>query len=80
MPTPISSTMLTTKAAAAYLGLAEATLRGWRCQGIGPAFYMISAKAARYDMADLKKYRSERRCVPSVRHTEGNYGALQATA
>jgi hypothetical protein len=73
--------MLSTADAALFLGIAEGTMRAWRCAGIGPAFYSITARCVRYDRTDLQRYKSERRTVPSVRHTEGNYvPALQATA
>jgi hypothetical protein len=73
--------MLSTAEAAAFLGIAEGTMRAWRCAGIGPEFYSITPRCVRYDRADLQRYKSERRTVPSVRHTEGRYvTALQATA
>lgn len=71
--------MLSTKEAAKFLGLKEATLRGWRCAGIGPAFYTISARRIMYDEADLRAFKSERRCVP-MPHSEGLHAAFQKTA
>ncbi|MDP9037810.1 MAG: helix-turn-helix domain-containing protein [Acidobacteriota bacterium] len=80
MATPITSSMLSTKEAAAILGMEETTLRGWRCDGVGPPFYQITPRAVRYDRADLQRYKAERRCVPSVRHTKDAHAAFQKTA
>jgi hypothetical protein len=75
--------MLTTKDAATFLGLREATLRGWRMNGIGPPFFTMGVtmhRGVRYDMADLEQFKSERRCVPSVRHMGRHHAALQEVA
>ncbi len=77
------SQMLTTREAAVFLGLKEATLRGWRMNGIGPPFFTMGAtmhRGVRYDMSDLERFKSERRCVPSVRHTGRDHAAIQKAA
>jgi hypothetical protein len=75
--------MLSTKAAASYLGFKEATLRGWRLEGVGPPYYVLGAytqRGVRYHMSDLEQFKSERRCVPSVRHMGKTHAALQKAA
>jgi hypothetical protein len=47
--------------AAAYLGIAEQTLARWACEGIGPAFYRLSARAVVYDREALDAWLAERR-------------------
>ncbi len=79
----IPGKMLTTKEAATFLGFREATLRGWRMEGIGPPFFTMGAtknRGVRYDMTDLERFKSERRCVPSVRHMGRHHAALQEVA
>ena len=51
--------MLTTKQAAAYLGLAETTLEAWRCRGGGPLFCKMQ-KAVRYRLEHLDAFLNER--------------------
>ena len=68
--------MLSTRQAAEFLGLEEATLRGWRCEDIGPPYHRLSPRSVRYDLSDLQQYKSERRCIPSLRHIEGKHGAV----
>lgn len=75
--------MLTTREAAAFLGLKDATLRGWRMEGVGPPFFTMGAtkqRGVRYDISDLERFKSERRCVPSVRHMGRHHAALQEVA
>lgn len=48
---------LTSKEAAAYLGVAEQTLANWRYLGDrGPRFYRLGRGAVRYDVRDLDAY------------------------
>jgi predicted site-specific integrase-resolvase len=72
--------VLNTREAAEFLGLKESTLRGWRCAGkLDPPFYTISPQRVMYDLADLQRYKSERRCA-SVPHTLGHHAALSKSA
>lgn len=51
--------LLTTSDAAAYLGLACATLNKWRCHGGGPVFVKLG-RAVRYRRDDLNAFLAER--------------------
>jgi excisionase family DNA binding protein len=51
-PQPPQSEYLTTKSAAAALGLGRSTLEGWRTAGKGPKFLKLGG-AVRYARADL---------------------------
>ena len=51
---------LNTHQAAAYTGLASATLETLRCRGNGPLFVRYSRRAIRYKIADLDRWMSER--------------------
>jgi hypothetical protein len=59
--------MLDTEQAGAYLGVAGATLRDWKCQRIGPPFVQLSARVVRYRRSDLEQFIASRRVVPKVR-------------
>lgn len=62
--------LLNDSKAAERLGVSPATLRSWRCRGIGPAFIKMGrgAKApVRYSEADLEQFIAQSRHVPSVR-------------
>lgn len=51
---------LTTKQAAAYLGVSESTLRRWRADGNGPrAIVYEPGRAVRYELWELERYISE---------------------
>lgn len=52
---------LSTKEAAAILGLSHKTLNNWRCQGKGPAFQKGPGPqgAVRYPLSTLSAWRSE---------------------
>lgn len=52
-------TMLTTEKAAAYLGLAVATLEAWRVRGGGPVFRKLG-RAVRYRQEDLETFLNAR--------------------
>jgi hypothetical protein len=57
------------KAAAVLLGVAPATLRSWRCRGIGPDYvkYAGLRGAVRYDVQDIAEFKERCRHTPSVR-------------
>ena len=46
---------MTTREAAAYMGLKDNTLEIWRLRGTGPKFVKFG-RAVRYRIADLEKY------------------------
>jgi excisionase family DNA binding protein len=54
---------LTSKQAARYLGVSEATLRLWRSEGKGPAFFRAGEKLVRYRRADLDTWIEARLCA-----------------
>ena len=70
--------MMNTREAAKWLGISASTLRNWRCQGKGPAFCTLSPRIVTYDLSDLERFKSERRCVPVP--PQGHYAALQKSA
>jgi hypothetical protein len=57
-PAPKTEVLLTSKDAAEYLNLSEATLKKWRARGRGPLFSRLPA--VRYRLADLEKFIRER--------------------
>lgn len=56
LPTPL----LTEIEAAKYLQLTRRALQAWRCQGKGPKFVKISARAVRYRQDDLEQWVEDR--------------------
>ena len=52
--------LLTESEAAKYLSLTNRALQAWRCQGRGPRFVKISARAVRYRLEDLERWVEER--------------------
>jgi hypothetical protein len=51
---------LTTREAAAFLGLSPKTLEAWRLkQGEGPVFLRYGSRAVRYLVEDLRRWRAE---------------------
>ncbi len=48
--------MLDTKQAARYLGLGVSTLNRARCEGRGPEYAVLGARAIRYRQEDLDAY------------------------
>ncbi len=55
---------------ARQLGVSAATLRSWRCRGVGPCFVKMGAgkKApVRYTASDIAEFISQCRQVPPVR-------------
>jgi hypothetical protein len=61
--------LLDDKEAAVLLGVAPATLRCWRCRGIGPNYvkYPRLRGAVRYDVRDIAEFKERCRHTPSVR-------------
>lgn len=59
--------MLSTEQAARRMGVATATLRGWRMDHIGPAYFRISRQCIRYDERDVEAYIAACRHDPSAR-------------
>jgi hypothetical protein len=56
--------------AAVRLGVSAATLRSWRCRGIGPNFVKMGAgkkSPVRYSASDIDEFISQWRQVPPVR-------------
>jgi predicted DNA-binding transcriptional regulator AlpA len=51
---------LNTDQAAAYCGLAAATMEGLRCKGGGPRYVRYGRKAVRYLVADLDDWMADR--------------------
>jgi hypothetical protein len=65
-----ANALLNDSQAAERLCVSPATLRSWRCRGIGPNFVKMGngAKApVRYSEADIGQFISQCRHVPSVR-------------
>jgi Helix-turn-helix domain len=70
----MASRLLNEFEASEFLGMSPATLRSWRCRGIGPDFIKMGngAKApVRYDQTDLEQFIARSRHVPSVRAAYG---------
>lgn len=51
-------TWLDTAAAARHLGREPGTLRGWRSNGKGPAFHVVSGQFVRYHIDDLEAFKT----------------------
>lgn len=61
---------------AEILCVPAATLRYWRCIGVGPDWIKLEG-SIRYDLCDVLRYVAESRRSPSVRaHVEDHDGAL----
>lgn len=52
---------VSTKKAAAFLGVSVRTLEEWRRKGIGPAFAKIGRKLIRYELAELERFMKDSR-------------------
>ena len=63
--------VLDTEQAAAFMGLAPATLRDWKAQRIGPPYVQFSARCVRYRRVDLEQFMVDRRVVPAPRYIKG---------
>lgn len=62
--------LLNDQQAAEQLGMSPATLRSWRCRGIGPAFIKMgngSKAPVRYSESDLEAFVAQSRVTSSVR-------------
>jgi hypothetical protein len=62
--------------AAVQLGVSPATLRSWRCRGIGPNFVKMGAgkkSPVRYSSRDIEQFITQCRQVPPVRAAQENY-------
>jgi hypothetical protein len=69
------SHLLTDEEAAPLLNVSPATLRSWRCRGVGPTYVKLGrgAKApVRYSEADIEDFVSQCRHVPPVRAAQEN--------
>lgn len=62
----MSSTMLTTRQAAEYLGLAKSTLEIWRCRGENGLPYLKMGRAVRYRLSDLEAWARARTVMTEV--------------
>jgi hypothetical protein len=74
-----SNNLLTDKQAAPLLGVEPATLRSWRCRGIGPAYVKLGLgpkAACRYNPVDIETFTASCRYVPSVRAAWETHGDL----
>ncbi len=65
-PTAEPDWAMTSKQAARYLGVCEATLRAWRADGTGPRFFRSGPKLVRYRKADLDEWVATRFNVHSA--------------
>jgi hypothetical protein len=72
--------LLNEKQAASLLGIAPATLRSWRCRGIGPAYVKMGhgrKSPVRYNQTDIEAFVAASRHVPPVRAAfEGLHGTV----
>lgn len=62
--------LLNDQDAATQLGVSPATLRSWRCRGIGPNFIKMGAgkkAGVRYSASDIEQFITQCRQVPPVR-------------
>jgi hypothetical protein len=58
--------LVDTREAARILGRSAATLKRWRCEGVGPNWIEIERRVS-YDLAVLLEYIKKNTRVPSVR-------------
>jgi predicted site-specific integrase-resolvase len=58
--------LLGTTQVARILSVSVSTLKGWRVQGVGPAWIRMEG-VVRYNVADVEAYLAHCRQVPSVR-------------
>jgi Helix-turn-helix domain len=66
----VDSPLLNDHQTAKQLGISPATLRSWRCRGIGPTFVKMGngTKApVRYSESDLEQFIAQSRVTSSVR-------------
>jgi predicted DNA-binding transcriptional regulator AlpA len=48
---------LNTKSAADFLGVSTRSMERWRAQRTGPEYFKLSARAVRYSLAALRRWR-----------------------
>jgi hypothetical protein len=58
--------LVDTRRAAEILGRSAATLKRWRCEGVGPSWIEIQCRVS-YDVAVLLEYIRKNTRMPSVR-------------
>ncbi len=58
--------LVDTRKAAEILGRSAATLKRWRCEGVGPSWIAIEGRVS-YDVAVLLEYIRKNARMPSVR-------------
>jgi Helix-turn-helix domain len=58
--------LVSTKELSEIWGVAESTLRYWRCAEIGPAYVKLGGRI-KYDLADVERYVRANKRMPSVR-------------
>jgi hypothetical protein len=56
-----SDGLLTTRQAAAWLGLSPSTLQDWRVYGGGPEFLKIGKRRVAYELAELQRFAAQNR-------------------
>jgi hypothetical protein len=79
MDATTSNNLLTDKQASPLLGVEPATLRSWRCRGIGPPYVKLGLgpkAACRYTRHDIEAFIAQCRHVPSVRAAWETHGDL----
>jgi hypothetical protein len=65
-----AASLLNDEQAAEQLGVSPATLRSWRCRGIGPNFVKMGAgkkSPVRYSASDIEQFIAQCRVTSSVR-------------
>ncbi len=68
--------LVNTRRAAEILGRSAATLKRWRCEGVGPSWIEIERRVS-YDVAVLLEYIRKNTRMPSVRAMqEDNRGVV----
>lgn len=60
-PTSMNGDTMTTKAAAAYLGVSTGTLANWRCSGSPAIPFIKIGRVVRYRKADLERFMQQSR-------------------
>jgi hypothetical protein len=58
--------LVSTKELSEIWGVAESTLRYWRCAEIGPTYVKLGGRI-KYDLADVERYVRANKRMPSVR-------------
>lgn len=60
MSTSVTAQWLSTRDAAAYLGVSPRTLQTWRARCQGPRYARLSANRCVYSLADLEEFAASR--------------------